>query len=175
MSFGVPTDPSYLAFRDGLLVANDDVIDKFRWRWSAAHSKWYTYSIDAWILDDVAIPDTSAGSGFELIRNDEADVEKARADLWLPDLFRRLVSDAAKYRDRWPNLVWTWRNGGDWRVAQSRSGAGTPDETGGGDWETGLTPECVKRVKDVREWIRRGVITAVDGQRLIREIVAECT
>lgn len=180
MSFGMPVDPTYVAFRDGVLQANDDVIDKWRWRWNPSHKKWFTYAAADWILDDPSLPDTSPGTGFELIKNDDPSVERARADSWLPDVFARVQAAHQSNASKWPNLVWTWRNGGDWRSAVSRKVAqpSIPGGRGPSDDENGmdpLTPECVQRVKDVREWVRRGVITSVDGQRLIREIVAECT
>lgn len=183
MAFGVPTDPTYIAFRDGLLKANDDVIDKWRWRWSPTHAGWFTYAVADWILDDVGLADTAPGSSFELIKNDDHAVEMARADNFLPDVYARVIQAQSRYEGRWPNLVWTWRYGGDWRAVQPRpSGSSTyPGEPGGpgpatGDeWMTHLNQECVQRVEEVREWVRRGVITSVDGQRMIRAIVEECT
>jgi hypothetical protein len=43
--FGPPPDPSYLTFRDGILRANDDLTDTWRWRWSPLHKGWFTYAV----------------------------------------------------------------------------------------------------------------------------------
>ncbi len=87
---GVPIDPLYVKFRDGLMKANDDVRDALRWRWSPRHGDWFQYSVAEWILDDVAIPDTSPGSSFHLTQEDEERVERARADSFYPDVFARV-------------------------------------------------------------------------------------
>jgi hypothetical protein len=132
-------------------------------------------------LDDVGLADTAPGSSFHLVQNDEPRVELARADTFLPDLFARVQENHKKHRATWSYLVWTWHGSGDWRSAVPRTPAPDPYpvpdpwDPGDGDWTTGLNAECVQRVRDVREWVRRGDITAADGQRLIRRIVEECT
>jgi hypothetical protein len=184
MSFGVPPDPGYVAFRDGLLKANNDVIDKWRWRWSAKHAGWFTYAIDDWILDDVGLPDTAPGSSFDLIKNEDPTVELARTDTFLPDVYARVQEAHSRFEKRWPYIVWTWRYGGDWRSVMARPPYPVPPDipdpggvgpSTGDDWMTHLNQECVERVEQAREWVRRGYITSVDGQRLIRAIVEECT
>ncbi|TQM65059.1 hypothetical protein [Humibacillus xanthopallidus] len=182
MSFGPPADPAYLSFRDGVMVANDDLPDRFRWRWNPGHKRWFTYPASKWILDECGVTNTTPGSGFDLIRNDDSAVERARADTWLPELFARVSEAYEKQRRLWPNLVWTFHGGGDWRSAVAREG-GYPDVDHPGDtappddasWTDGLNPDCVKRVNEVREWIRLGAITTADGQRLMRKIVEDCT
>lgn len=176
MTFGAPPDPRYLAFKQGAQRANDDLTDAHRWRWAPGHGSWLTYSMTAWIMDDVGIPDTTPT--FSLDFGDDSDLG---SDLWMPELFRRIDASHQKYRSRWPDttvsgrggLVWTWRNGGDWRVA-------IPKVDGGGHDDDPQPPptlpaECLKRVADVREYMRQGIITAAEGQRLIRTIVDECT
>jgi len=176
MSFGEPTDPAYISFREGIRIAHRDAIDKFRWRWHPRTAKWYQYPVQKFILDDVSVPDTSPGSSFHLIWDDEDNVEAARTSLWLPDLFARLGKDYAKYQTRWPHLVWTFWNGGDWRASSARSGTTVPPTSGETEpWKVGLNPECVRRVEEVREWMRRGMLPTVDGQRIIRTIIEECT
>lgn len=177
MTYGLPTDPKYISFRDGWMKANDDLIDAYRWRWNAGQAKWYGYPAATWILDDIGIPDTSVGSTIEflhLLRDDDPGAEQARADRYLPDVFSRLQQAHAKYSPKWPNLVWTWRNGGDWRSAVSR---GSSQHPGDANPPSGiqLHPDCLRRVAEVQEWMRRGVLTSIDGQRLIRDIVEQCT
>lgn len=167
MLFGVPPDPAYILFRDGLLIANNDVTDESRWRWSPGKKTWNDYRLVWWSLEDVGIPDTSPGTTFHLIRDDDPAVERSRADLFLPDLFSRLSQHYARYGTSRPNIVWSWHDGGDWMDAKAIA----PEKTGSG----GLTVECIQRVDNVRAWVRRGDMTAADGQRRIREIITECT
>jgi hypothetical protein len=177
--FGLPPDPVYIAFRDGVLKANDDVTDRWRWRWSPSHKGWFTYSVQRWILDDVGVADTPAGTSFDLIKNDESAVELARADTWLPEIFARVQTGYARNQARWPGLVWTWLGGGDWRNAMDRDDPGTPRRPDGSHDEPGrhtpLNRECQQRVADVRSWIANGTITAAQGQRMIAQIVEQCT
>lgn len=179
--YGEPTDPVYVAFRDGVIRANDDVTDAWRWRWSPRHKGWFTYAVQKWILDDVGIADTSAGSSFDLIKNDDLAVERARATGFLPVVFRDVQAAYARHTSRWPNLVWSWRGGGDWRNAMNRARPDYPDtdpETGSGpadDPIDRLTPECKQRIADVRAFAARGDITTAQAQRLIAKIVEECT
>jgi hypothetical protein len=171
-----PVDPVYAAFRDGVLKANDDLMDVHRWRWSPKHKGWFTYSVKDWILDDVAAADTPAGS-FDLIKNDDPMVEQARATLWLPDVFANVQAAYARQQKRWPNLVWSWRGGGDWRNAMSRVKPDPAQPPGGKDpGPVGRIPaECERRIADVRAFAASGHITAAQAQRLIAKIVEECT
>jgi hypothetical protein len=158
------------------MTANNDLIDAYRWRWNPGQARWFGYPAESWILDDIGIPDTSAGTAAEghYIGDDDPAVERAQADMWLPDVFARLQLAHSRYSPRWPNLVWTWRNGGDWRSAVSRGNnphPGDPNPPGA----IQLNPACLKRVAEVQEWMRRGVVTSIDGQRLIRDIVEQCT
>ena len=167
MSFGVPTDPNYIAFRDGYLKADDDITDALRWRWAPAHKAWFKYPPNKWILDDVSLPDTAGPwSGF---------LRPGSADLYLPDVYERVSADYRRYQARWPGLVWTWLGGGDWRVASSRTPGSSDEGDGDSDDDVIVTPECDRRVREVREWLRRGVITGADAQRMIHDIVATCT
>lgn len=176
MTFGAPPDPRYLSFKQGIKKANDDFADRWRWRWAPGHGAWLTYSADSWIMNDVGIADTTPGLGLDFGNDSRLD-----SDLWWPDLFARLDAVQRHYRARFPDttaggkggLVWTWRYGGDWRVAIPHpNGGGHSDPPPNGHT---LPPECLKRIEDVREYVRRGIITAAQGQRLINEIVADCT
>jgi hypothetical protein len=178
-SYGEPPDPVYVAFRDGVLKANDDTTDASRWRWSPRHKGWFTYSVEKWILDDVAVADTPPGYSFDLIKDDDPDVERARASSVLPPLFREVQAAYGRHHARWPNLVWSWRGGGDWRNALARTDPLNPDprpdaKPDPGDVIDRLTPECKQRVADVRAFAKRGDITAAQAQRLIAKIVEDC-
>jgi hypothetical protein len=177
---GEPTDPVYIAFRDGVMKANNDVTDAWRWRWSPKFKGWFTYSVDRWILDDVGVVDTPAGSSFHLINNADPNVEEARTTMFLPPVFRAVEGAYQQHQTRWPNLVWTWLGGGDWRNAMDRAdphqGHPTPDKTPPTDDPIDrLTPECKQRIADVRAFAARGDITTAQSQRLIARIVEECT
>lgn len=174
--YGVPPDPIYLAFRDGVLRANDDLTDAWRWRWSPRNNGWFTYAVAQWVLDDVAVADTSAGFAFDIIRDDDPDVERARSASVLPDLFRRVQAAYSVHRARWPNLVWSLHGGGDWRNAMSRHGSPSgPTVDPDVDSASSLPLECKKRIADVRAYAARGDITSAQAQRLIAKIVEECT
>ena len=174
--WALPTDPVYLRFRDGVVKANDDLIDKWRWRWHPRSGNWYAYSVNEFILDDVGLADTTPGYGFDDIGQGDPDYERSRADFRLPDTFRRVQAAYETSKARWPHMVWTWRGGGDWRSAIRRTGTGAPGPAPTDtDWKKGLTPECVQRVQDVRRWEQLNVITAADAAKLIRQIVADCT
>lgn len=176
---GVPIDPLYVKFRDGLMKANDDVRDALRWRWSPRHGDWFQYSVAEWILDDVAIPDTSPGSSFHLTQEDEERVGRARADSFYPDVFARVQQRYARYKDRWPGLVWSWHGGGDWRNSLQRATSAPmpPPAPGPGNPSRPepLPPECEKRIADVRAYAAKGYITAGQAEKMINEIVADCT
>ena len=172
-----PVDPVYAAFRDGVVKVNDDLRDAFRWRWSPKHKGWFAYSVKDWILDDVGIADTPAGSSFELIKNDDPAVERARAISWLPAVFADVQAAYARHQRLWPNLVWSWRGGGDWRNSMSRAKPDGGPEPGEPDPDPigSLPPECEKRIADVRAFAASGHITAAQAQRLIAKIVEDCT
>ena len=141
MTFGVPPDPQYIAFRNGFMAANDDGTDKQRLRWNPSHAKWFGYPPSRWVLDDPNLADTDPGTSIDLIRDDDPTVERARADMFLPEVFARVQEAHAKYVGRYPNLVWTWREGGSWRSASPRDPVNYPDpepwvptSTGDGPW-----------------------------------------
>jgi len=179
-SFGEPPDPIYVAFRDGVLKANDDTTDAFRWRWAPRHKGWFTYSVEKWILDDIGVADTPPGSSFDLIKDEDPKVEQARASTWLPGLFREVQAAYGRHQARWPNLVWSWRGGGDWRNSLERRDPLDPNPRPDAEPDPGkdvihrLTPECKQRIADVRAFAARGDITAAQAQRLIAKIVEDC-
>lgn len=176
-----PVDPVYVAFRDGILRADDDVTDALRWRWSPRHRGWFTYPTAKWILDDVQVADTPAGYSFDLIKGDDLEGEKARARMWVPPLFRAVQAAYARHSASKPGLVWTWRGGGDWRDAIQRPPQPAPvpdpdpDPPPNGDPYASLNAECKRRIDEVRAWAARGDVTSVQAQRMIAKIVEECT
>jgi hypothetical protein len=171
MSFGAPLDPAYISFRDGYLRAVDDFADQSRWRWSPHHEHWYVYSQHEWILDDIGIGDT-AGTWVAL-----NNASATSADLHLPPVFRAVSTQYRRYVKRWPGLVWTFRNGGDWREALSRNPKRTPGPgTGKGLPPTPALPaQALAQITQVQEYVAKGLISVADGQRLIRDIVAKWT
>jgi hypothetical protein len=177
-----PIDPKFIKFADGLRRANDDTRDTRRLRWSPQHGDWFTWSVDEWILDDVGMPDTPPGSSFEIYMrrypSGEApdNVEEATAKTSFGDIFTRVEAVYAKYASRWPGLVWTWHNGGDWRNAIKRSAPGeSTDPVVVEPPIIDVPPECMKRINEVRAFIANGIITAAQGQKMINEIVGQCT
>jgi hypothetical protein len=166
-----PLDPTYVAFRDGLLNAINDLADAHRWRWSPRKKAWAEYPASGWIMDEVGIADTPAGSGLDQLFNaGSPEVAKARASYWLPPVFKEVQGAYARHEHNWPDLVWSWRGGGDWRNATKRPDGPIKD---GGDRK--LDPECEKRIEDVRSFQARGDITAAQAQKIIAKIVEDCT
>ena len=171
--FGPPTDPVYVRFLEGL----KSFVPRSISRWNAKDEKWYSYALADWGMEDLGLADTSpdpALRGIIEYFNQQPEV----IEFWVPDLFNRLRKAAAAHWKRFPQayLVWTPAGGGDWRSAFRKQTQPIPQKPSPekGPYDA-LSPDCVKRVEQVREWLRRDIITHDTARRLIDEIVAECT
>jgi len=164
----VPPDPAYLRFKDGIVKTRDDIADRYRWRWSPKDTKWYTYSIKDWILEDVQVADTPVASMVNLW-------QEQWLDLQLPRVFEALTSAYGRSRARWPTLVWTYLGGGDWRNVTSRR-TGVPDRPPEQPPKkpAPIPQECLDRMTSARKLAEDGYITSAQAQQIIRQIAEEC-
>lgn len=167
--FGAPLDPVFIAFREGLANAFEDLIfDSKRLRWSPDHGKWFTYSIQGFILEDVGKPDTSLTFGVQMVR------DRITTDtLYVPDQFARVQEAYAQDKKKWPALVWSVTGSGDWRNVIKRVPGNSPPPPPPA--APVLPKECLQRINDVRAYQANGFITAAQAQKMINQIVADCT
>lgn len=165
----VPADPAYLRFKSGIVKTRDDIADRFRWRWSPKDTKWYTYSIADWILEDVQVADTPMSSMVNLRREQWLDNS-------LPGVFEAVGRAYDRTRLSWPNLVWTHLGGGDWRNPTSRV-PGVPDRPPEKPAQkpAPIPQECLDRMKAARKLAEDGYITSAQAQQIIRQIAEECS
>lgn len=181
-TFGPPTDPAYVRFLDGLKKAAADGLDASRWRWRGADQHWYTYKVTEWVLEDVGLPDTStryavtSGRGFEGPDAPSGWGGWEVIDFAVPDLFKSVSKMYSIIAPRWPAAVWSIWGHGDWRNAFRRNAVPPPPAPPRPpDFTPQLNAECLRRVNEARQWAASGVITATQSQKIIAQIVAECT
>jgi hypothetical protein len=170
-----PTDPAYLRFLEGLRTVAGDPIGKDRW---------YEYSRKEWVLEDLGLADTPPETALSMdfprfniqdMKFDTAPHARTVYESGVPDLFQRVQKAHASLVQRYPHatLVWSPWGDGDWRSAYKRvDGSPNIDET---DDKTGVPADCVRRINEVGEYRRRGLITNDQAQKLVAAIVAECT
>ena len=166
-----PTDPRFLEFLRGLKYFAEEPFERGTNRWHPRDGEWYLYDPKSWVIEDLGLPDTAPESALQQNFMKPWEVRESS----VPDLFERLEKAKASYASRVPlakNLVWSPLGGGDWRNAFKRTSQPPPTNPGP---HPPLPEPCVKRVDEVNEWRRRGLITEDQAQRLIEAIVAECT
>lgn len=161
MTFGLPLDPDFSVFKEGLKRADDDFFDTKRWRYRLSDKKWYVFPQEEWILEDVGISDTPPPN---------FGVPGDSSDYALGDLYKAIVAKYEAHKARYPTLVWTWLQGGDWRASWKRTSAPrrrdpTPPH---------LPAECVRKINEIDAWVRAGHLTPAQGANLKRVVIEEC-
>lgn len=170
-----PTDPDYLTFIAGLKkIADAESVHAWD-RWDPNDGKWYRWEPAEWVLEDVGLADTSVGLTLQDKSFGLGAPNWEYLDFGAPQLFRSVNAAYKTYKARMPNLrlVWGPWGGGDWRSAWQRP-PGHPHPHPPSPPGT-LAEGCRERIAWVRDSERRGYIVHDVAQRMINEIVAECT
>lgn len=173
-----PTDPKYVAFLAGLKkIAEGEAAHAWD-RWDPGEGKWYRWDPADWVLEDVGLADTSVGPTLQdkSFRLGQPDWEYR--DFGAPQLFRSVEAAYNRYKAFLPNLrlVWGPWGGGDWRSAWRRpSKVPSPPPPPPPPPGSGLPKGCQERIAWVQDAERRGFVVHDVAQRMINEIVAECT
>jgi hypothetical protein len=165
-----PPDPAYAPFVKGLEQVASDAGANANYFWHPKTSKWYFYPHKDWILEDPGLGSTTDSSAFgppELKNRDGKWVSVARVNsLGVAALFAKVREAQAKAEATDPkrNLVWH-PVGGYWRNAIKRTGAGGPGPN--------LPSEALKRLDEVDEQVRAGIIDHPTGELRKLQILAE--
>lgn len=167
---GAPIDPAYAPFVEGVKRVAADPPANSTYYWHPATSTWYPYPHADWILEDLALApttDSSAIEGPELKERDGKLVAVVSVtESALGPLFTKVREANAAAHATHPkaNLIWH-PIGGRWRNAIKRKAAG------GGGWD--LPAEALKRLDEVDEHVRAGIIDHETGERRKLEIISE--
>ena len=136
--------------------------------------KWFTYAAKDWVFEDLGIPDTSPEGAVKKKEVWPTPVYEVES-LFLRALWERLEKAATSYRSQYPglNLVWSPWGDGDWRSALRRWPEQGPAP--GDKVHVRLPPRALEQIKEIKEWQRRGYISADQAQKMINEIIAGTT
>lgn len=165
--YGDPKDPRYGPFKDyieGSILGQPAIPDV---RWSPKAGNWFTYAYnkDSHVdFGEPPAPDSPLERAIEPSKNWKYVYRKRLGLYTWADVFKKVVERFSGLRRLHPNAVWNIYDG-SWHEMFSKRGGGTGN----------AHVELELKIAEIKDLIRRGVISDEVGQLRILELLREYT